>query len=81
MSEQITVRVSDRVVRSAAHVAAQSQRRIEDVLADWFIGTILTAQQISCTLCRSESHLALHPDDRRSGRFGVELPLRQRRMK
>jgi hypothetical protein len=35
MSEQITVRVSDRVVRSAAHVAAQSQRRIEDVLADW----------------------------------------------
>jgi hypothetical protein len=35
MNEQITVRVSDRVVRSAAHVAAQSQRRIEDVLADW----------------------------------------------
>jgi len=33
--EQITVQVSDRVVRSAAHVAAQSQRRIEDVLADW----------------------------------------------
>ena len=35
MSEQITIRVSDRVARSAAHVAAQSQRRIEDVLADW----------------------------------------------
>ncbi len=35
IDEQITVRVSDRVVRSAAHVAAQSQRRIEDVLADW----------------------------------------------
>jgi hypothetical protein len=35
MNEQITARVSDRVVRSAAHVAAQSQRRIEDVLADW----------------------------------------------
>jgi hypothetical protein len=35
MNEQITVRVSDRVVRSAAHVAAQSQRCIEDVLADW----------------------------------------------
>jgi hypothetical protein len=35
MSEWITIRVSDRVVRSAAHVAAQSQRRIEEVLADW----------------------------------------------
>lgn len=35
MSEQITVRVSNRVVRSATHVAAQSQRRVEDVLADW----------------------------------------------
>jgi hypothetical protein len=35
MSKQITIQVSDRVVRSAAHVAAQSQRHIEDVLADW----------------------------------------------
>ena len=34
-SEQVTVRLSDRVLRSAAHVAAQSQRHIEDVLADW----------------------------------------------
>jgi hypothetical protein len=35
MSAQITVRVSDRVMRSAAHVAAQSKRHIEDVLVDW----------------------------------------------
>jgi len=35
MSEQITIQVSDRVARSAAYMAAQSQRRIEDVLADW----------------------------------------------
>ena len=35
MSEQITLQVSDRVVSHAAHVAAQSQRRIEEVLAEW----------------------------------------------
>ena len=35
MSAQMTIRVSDEVVRHAAHVAAQTQRRIEDVLADW----------------------------------------------
>jgi hypothetical protein len=35
MSEQITLQVSDRVVSQAAHVAAQSQRRIEEVLAEW----------------------------------------------
>ena len=35
MSAQITIEVSDQVVRHAAHVAAQTQRRIEEVLADW----------------------------------------------
>ena len=35
MSAQITIQVSDQVVRHAAHVAAQTQRRIEEVLADW----------------------------------------------
>src|SRR5262245_11400327 len=35
MSSQITIEVSDQVVRHAAHVAAQTQRRIEEVLADW----------------------------------------------
>jgi tetratricopeptide (TPR) repeat protein len=35
MSEQVTVWLSDRVLHSATHVAARSQRRIEDVLADW----------------------------------------------
>lgn len=35
MSEQITIQVSDRVMRSATHLAAQNQRRIEEVLADW----------------------------------------------
>jgi hypothetical protein len=35
MSEQVTLQVSDQVVSRAAHVAAQSQRRVEDVLAEW----------------------------------------------
>ena len=35
MSEQITIQVSDQVVRQAATVASQTQRRIEDVLAEW----------------------------------------------
>jgi len=35
MSAQITIQVSDQVVRHAAHVAAQTQCRIEEVLADW----------------------------------------------
>jgi hypothetical protein len=32
---QITLRVPERVVRNASYVAAQSQRRVEDVLSDW----------------------------------------------
>lgn len=35
MSEQISIQVSEQVVRHAADVAAQTQRRIEEVLADW----------------------------------------------
>jgi hypothetical protein len=35
MSEQITIQVSDQVVRHATIVASQTQRRIEDVLAEW----------------------------------------------
>lgn len=35
MPEQITIQVSDNVVRSAAHVAAQSQQRIEEILSNW----------------------------------------------
>jgi hypothetical protein len=35
MNEQVTIQVSDRVVRQAAHVAAKSRRRVEEVLADW----------------------------------------------
>jgi hypothetical protein len=35
MSEQITIQVSDHVVSQAARVAAQSQRRIEEVLVEW----------------------------------------------
>ena len=40
MSEQITIQVSDHVVSHAARIAAQSQRRIEEVLADWLESVI-----------------------------------------
>lgn len=40
MGEQITIQVSDRVATHAARVAAQSQRRIEEVLAGWLEGVI-----------------------------------------
>jgi polyphosphate kinase len=35
MSEQVTIQISDEVVRQAATVASQSKRRLEDVLAEW----------------------------------------------
>jgi hypothetical protein len=35
MSQQITIQVSERVIRQAAQVAAQSQRSVEGVLAAW----------------------------------------------
>jgi len=35
MSEQVTIQVSEQVVRQAATVASQTQRRIEEVLAEW----------------------------------------------
>jgi hypothetical protein len=35
MSEQLVIQVSDQVARHAASVAAQTQRRIEDVLCEW----------------------------------------------
>lgn len=35
MSEQITIQVSDEVVGRAATVASQTERRIEEVLAEW----------------------------------------------
>lgn len=35
MSQQITIQISDEVVRHAAQVAAQTQRPIEEVLAAW----------------------------------------------
>jgi len=35
LMERITIEVSDSVVRSANHVAAQNQQRIEKVLSDW----------------------------------------------
>ena|SRR5712692_3055359 len=35
MSQQITIKVSDEVVRHASSVAAQTQRRLEEVLSAW----------------------------------------------
>lgn len=35
MSQQVTIQVSEHVIRQAAQVAAQTQRSVEDVLAAW----------------------------------------------
>jgi hypothetical protein len=35
MSEQITLEVSEQVIRQAALIAAQKRGRVEDVLSDW----------------------------------------------
>jgi len=35
MQEAITIQVSDRAVRRATQAAAQTQKRIEEILADW----------------------------------------------
>ena len=49
MSAQFTIQVSDQVVRHAAHVAAQTQREIEEVLADWLerVITDLPVEELS----------------------------------
>jgi hypothetical protein len=35
MSQQVTIQVSEHVIRQAAQVAAQTHRSVEDVLAAW----------------------------------------------
>jgi hypothetical protein len=35
MRDTVTIRVSERVARSATYLATQTDRRIEDVLAEW----------------------------------------------
>lgn len=40
MSEQITIEVSDRVARQAAHAAARRHKQMEEVIADWLEGIV-----------------------------------------
>jgi len=35
MTETVTIRVSERVARSATYLAARTERRVEDILAEW----------------------------------------------
>jgi len=35
MSQQVTIQVSEHLIRQAAQVAAQTQRSVEDILAAW----------------------------------------------
>lgn len=41
MSQQITIEVSEQVVRQATQVAAQTERSVEEVLASW-LETVVT---------------------------------------
>ena len=67
MSEQVTIRISDRVMRSAAHTAAQSQQRIEEVLAEW-LERVITEMPVEVlsdeeVLVLAEMHLATEQEE------------------
>jgi hypothetical protein len=64
MSEQITIQVSDQVARHAAHVAAQRQRRIEEVLAEWLESVVseLPVQSLSDEEVLALTELQLSPE-------------------
>lgn len=49
MSQQITIQVSEQVVRQAAQVAAQTERSVEEVLASWLeaVVTELPVEELS----------------------------------
>jgi hypothetical protein len=49
MSQQITIEVSEEVVRQAAQVAAQTQRSVEEVLTSWLeaVVTELPVEELS----------------------------------
>jgi hypothetical protein len=49
MSQQITIEVSEQVVRQATQVAAQTERSVEEVLASWLesIVTELPVEELS----------------------------------
>lgn len=49
MSQQITIEVSEQVVRQATQVAAQTERSVEEVLASWLeaIITELPVEELS----------------------------------
>lgn len=40
MSEQVTIQVSDHVIRHAAQVAANTHQHIEEILSDWLETTV-----------------------------------------
>lgn len=64
MSEQITIEVSDRVARSAAHSAARSQRRLEEVLTDWLeqVVTEMPVEELSDEEVLALTELQLMPE-------------------
>ena len=65
MSRQITIEVSDEVARQASHVAAQTKRRLEDVLAGWLQSVI------------SEMPVEALPDDELMALTELHLPPEQ----
>jgi len=64
MSEQITIQVSDQVVQHAAHVAAQTHQRIEEVLSDWLDSVIteLPVKQLSDDEVLALTELSFTPE-------------------
>ena len=61
MSQQVTIQVSEQVIRQATQVAVETQRSIEDVLAAWLesVATERPVEELSDdeVLALSELHL------------------------
>jgi len=63
MYEQVTLQVSDRVTRHAAHLALQSRQRMEEILARWLekFVTELPVDELSDTEVLALTQLRLTP--------------------
>jgi hypothetical protein len=64
MSQQITIEVSEQVVRQATQVAAQTERSLEEVLASWLeaVVTELPIEELSDKEVLALTELQLTPE-------------------
>jgi pyruvate-formate lyase len=68
MSEQVTLQVSEQVLRQAAQIAAHTRQSVEDVLADWLesAATELPVQTLSDEEVLALTRLQFTPEEQES---------------